>query len=322
MLEIRPLTLEDYPALVNIRDACWPTQKRTLEEVLAAVAQRHQDLVFLQFLALEDGVPVGVASASQDEWRLESGTYWSNLMVHPQARRRGVGGALYTHLLRELEAYQPKSLGGNTQEGQDAAVRFLEARNWKEHNRSWESWLKLSDFDPSHFVGAAERALTNGYRITTFDLLEREDPQARRKFYELDLEATRDIPVPEGEEDFSFPTFERYWERMSKKPNYCPDLWFVALDSSGNYAGISQLCPREADTDLATGFTGTGRAHRRRGVALALKLKAIEYALEQSAPWIRTNNLQANRPMLSINEALGFQKQPAWIEFRLEWNKA
>ena len=321
MLEIRPLTLEDYPALVVIKDACWPTQKSTLEELLAAVAQRRQDLVLLQFLALEDGILVGISSASQDEWRLESGTYSTNLMVHPDARRRGTGSALYAHLLRELEPHQPKSLGGNTQEGQLEAVSFLEARNWQEHSRSWESWLELSDFDPARFVGASERALTNGYHITTFDLLERQDPDARRKLYELDYQASSDIPFPEGD-TFEFPSYERYWQREDAKNNVRPDLWFVALDSSGNYAGISQLYPREANTDLSTGFTGTGRAHRRKGVALALKLRAIEHALEQGAPRIRTDNLQANRPMLSINEALGFQKQPAWIEYKLEWNKA
>ena len=83
---------------------------------------------------------------------------------------------------------------------------------------------------------------------------------------------------------------------------------------------MSQLYLREADTDLDTGLTATARAHRRKGVALALKLRAIEYALERGAPRIRTDNLQANRPMLGINEALGFEKQPAWIGYRLERN--
>jgi mycothiol synthase len=318
MLEIRPLTLEDYPALVVLRDACWPTQKRTLEELRSQHAQRRQDLVFLDFLALEDGILVGVVSASREESRLESGAYWTNLMVHPQAREREMGAALYTYLLRELEPHQPKSLCGKTQEGQFEAVRFLEARNWREHSRSWESRLELDSFDPKPFAGAAERALESGYHITTFDLLERQDPDARRKLYDLDCDAGKDVP---GEDDYTQPSFERFWEQITQNPNYRPELWVVALDSSGSYAGFSQLYTRDADTDLSTGFTGTGTAHRRKGVALALRLKAIEYALERRAPRIRTNNSQANRPMLSINEVLGFQKQPAWIEYRLEWNQ-
>ena len=237
-------------------------------------------------------------------------------MVHPDARGKGVGRALYEHLLRELGPHGPRVLEGNTREDQAGALKFLEARGWKERARHWESWLELAHFDPHRFTGAIERVLEAGYRITTFDLLEREVHDARRKLYELDCDVQKDIP---GEDDdFSYPTLERYWERTLAKPNYRPELWFVALDSSGELAGLSQLYLREADTDLDTGLTGTARAHRRRGVALALKLKAIEFALERGTPRIRTNNSQANRPMLSLNEALGFEKQPAWIEYRLE----
>ena len=220
MLEIRPLTPDDYPALVDIRDACWPTQKRTLEELRSEYARRRQDLVLLHFLALEDGVSVGVASASQAERKLKSGTYWSNLMVHPQARRRGVGEALYTHLIRELEPHPFRTLVGYTQEGQTDAVKFLEARNWKEHNRSWESWLELDSFDQSRFAGAVERTLEQGYRITTFDVLERKDPEARRKLYDLDCDAGKNIPGEDNE--FTQLTFERYWEQISQNPNYRP----------------------------------------------------------------------------------------------------
>lgn len=198
MLEIRPFTLRDYPALLGVRDACWPTQKLTLEELSAWEATRRPDLVFLEYLALENGTPVGVAIASQNEWKLESGAYWINLMVHPEARGKGVGAALYDHLLRELEPHRPRVLEGNTREDQTGALRFLETRGWKEHSRSWESWLELAHFDPQRFAGAVARVLEAGYRIMTFDVLEREDPQARRKLYELDCEAQSDIP---GEDD-------------------------------------------------------------------------------------------------------------------------
>lgn len=98
-----------------------------------------------------------------------------------------------------------------------------------------------------------------------------------------------------------------------QKPDFDPSLWFLALKDS-EYVGISMLYRRPADNDLDTGFTTVKPAHRRRGVALALKATALAHAKSLGKTAVRTDNAQINRPMLSINEALGFEKMPAWID--------
>ncbi|HEU5317585.1 MAG TPA: GNAT family N-acetyltransferase, partial [Chloroflexota bacterium] len=55
--------------------------------------------------------------------------------------------------------------------------------------------------------------------------------------------------------------------------------------------------------------------YRGKGIAMALKVRGVRYAREHGYREIRTNNDTANRPMLRINEAMGFVKQPAWIIF-------
>ena len=91
--------------------------------------------------------------------------------------------------------------------------------------------------------------------------------------------------------------------------------FFVALDGE-RYVGMSNLWKSQADpSELYTGLTGVSRSHRRRGIALALKLRAIDYARRNGVRRLKTWNESNNRAMLSINEALGFVKQPAWINY-------
>lgn len=63
-----------------------------------------------------------------------------------------------------------------------------------------------------------------------------------------------------------------------------------------------------------TGLTGVVANHRRKGIAAALKLRAIKYAHQHGVKVIETGN-EENNPIYQINLMLGFQPQPAWIDF-------
>ena len=65
---------------------------------------------------------------------------------------------------------------------------------------------------------------------------------------------------------------------------------------------------------LETGLTGVLRSHRRKGLALAMKLHVIRFAQEFGAEVIETEN-EENNPMYNINMLLGFQPRPAWLDF-------
>lgn len=60
------------------------------------------------------------------------------------------------------------------------------------------------------------------------------------------------------------------------------------------------------------------RTARRKGVATALKLKALLYAKERGLKVVQTDN-EENNPMFQINLAFGFQPSPARLHYRKEF---
>jgi GNAT superfamily N-acetyltransferase len=116
------------------------------------------------------------------------------------------------------------------------------------------------------------------------------------------------VPTPESAVKRSFENFEKAY---FSSPGFMADSFFVALDN-GEFVGMTALRKSLADErKLLTGLTGVVRSHRRRGIATALKVRAIEFATQYGAEIIETGN-EENNPMFDINLMLGFKPRPAW----------
>lgn len=300
----------DYAAVTAIENACFPEYPGTEEEWRHDDASRPANHRHRRYVAEADGAVVGYGTHYQFEGMYHPRRFGIAVVVHPERQGRGVGGALYRALLTNLDQYEPLSLRANIREDNLRGMRFALDRGFAEDNRSWESRLDVAAFDPAPFAGAEARALAAGVTFATMAELQARDPEHRRKLYELDVEATRDEPHPEPP---TTPSREAYDGWVFDSPSYLPEGNFVALDGE-RYVGMSTLRASAANPEeLYVGFTGVLREHRGKGIAMALKLKTIAFARERGARTIKTWNDATNRPMLRINEALGFAKQPAWV---------
>jgi GNAT superfamily N-acetyltransferase len=267
-----------------------------------------------------DGRPVGWVQVAHARWAFVPDTYWLDMGVVPEARRRGHGAVMYRYGLRVLADRGARRLRSGTKESMADGLEFLLHRGFAEVKRDWESRLHLGAFDFTRFSGARERIEADGVRITTLREEIGRDPDGLRKAYELAAAVQMDVPSVDTPTPVDFDT----WKRMVLEgPNTLPEAYFIAIDRDGRYLGLSDLERSDGDpTFLWQGLTGVRRDARGRGIAMALKLETVRYAKERGVEHIKTWNDQRNRPMLSINEALGFEKQPAWIQLQKDLEPA
>lgn len=310
MSTIRPFTPGDYSAVVAIDNAVFTEYPRTVDEVRFQDEHREPKCKFARFVCELGGGLVAHGEYSQSSHTYHPRVFNVHVTVAPEHQGCGIGAALYDHIVDALRPFDPLRLRSHCREDMLRGMRFLQDRSFVDDMRSWESRLEVEAFDHSPYEGTEEKVRAHGIEIKTLRELE-SDPDYQRKLHDLFCELDQDVPSPEPPTRTSFEVFA---EHTFKNPNLLPDAFFVALDH-GEYIGTSNLWSSQGNDDIYTGLTGVKRSHRRMGVALALKLRGIAWAQSQGRKVVKTWNESNNRPMLSINEMLGYVKQPAWVSF-------
>lgn len=303
----------DYAAAVRLWNETWPEYPDAVEEWQHHDRARNPDFLHRRFVGEVDGTMVGYAECGEHAHSHVPGKYFVFVNIHPDHRRRGYGTALYDHTVRLLEERDPKPtvLTSDSREDKNDSGRFLAKRGYASVMRFPMSYLYVEKFDFSKFEGAAERVAEQGIEIRSLAELRETDPDWQREWYELKWELFQDVPLPDP------PTKQPFdvWVKQFEGPSFKIEPHWAAMHD-GRYVGMSELWVPKADTDkLWQGLTGTVRGYRRKGIATALKLKGIEYAKAQGVRIISTDN-EENNPMYFLNLKLGFEAQPAWLEFR------
>jgi GNAT superfamily N-acetyltransferase len=312
-LQIRPSTPADLPAWVDLQNTASSDHPTTLPLELHRESTRRPDMPFGRLVAEHQGKLVGAAQYFRPEWLTGSDQRIIGVTVHPDERRQGIGAALYTALLAELGKERPLKLTSGVREDRQDALHFAASRGYRQVAREQDVELTLAQLDLSQRERSFATAQVAGYELKTFaDVAEQEGADAAwQKYYDLDCDASRDVPLPPGE-TIAKPTLERYRERLEHNPEFDPTLRFVA-SRAGELAALSELYKLPVPGRFETGFTGVARAHRGHRLAWALKYTALEEAIRRGATTVRTSNDETNAPMRNINTGLGFVPIPAYL---------
>ena len=286
-------TPRDYQAVVHILDRV-SSVRLTPEEVEYGVTSEPGSVLLVAEL---DGVDVASGLGKRSTI---AGAQYTMIRVIPEARRRGIGQALYEAL----------SAHGRDQGLADAWGRVGAATRPRWALRSGvasaSSAVRSNRSSPS--PRSSRRRPLPGSRSPPSE----RDPSSPRPCHQVDLEAVPDIPAAESEA-----AAIRLVARVpGRGPGALPHLLTIAL-ADGEVVGYSSLLALAGQPGtLENQLTGVKRAWRGRGIAMALKREQARLAHEAGFERISTYNDEVNAPMRAVNTSLGFVPQPPSIMVR------
>jgi GNAT superfamily N-acetyltransferase len=209
------------------------------------------------------------------------GTAFSMVRVRPEARRQGIGAALFETAGPEARALRLERMYGRVVGGDDDSLAFADRRGFRETGRDLTVMLE---------VRAADGEVADG-------VVELGDEHLRGA-YEVAAECLPEMALPQ------VAAISPYDEWVQREGDSSP-VAFVALDGD-EVVGYARLYTF-SDNRLENGLTAVRRSHRRRGLALALKRAQIAWAAEHGYAEILTSTVAGNDAMRGVNERLGYR---------------
>jgi GNAT superfamily N-acetyltransferase len=290
-------TDDDLLSLAAVRRAVDPDAQPSL------VSMRHTLATFphaVYLLARRESQAVGCGYAGFFPGTEDEPFMYANVSVVPEARRQGVGSALFRGLAAHARAAGKTGFTVEVAEDDPESLAWIERRGFTEVERQKGLELLLADAKD-----------VKPHPPAGIEIVPRR-PEHERGMYEVGLEAGRDIPGLDADHD---PSFEQWRAFEIERPSRRPELCFVAL-ADGEVAGFASIDVfGESDTGWH-GLTAVGRSWRRRGIAEALKRSQIEAARRLGLRRLMTESEERNEPMRRLNEKLGYCPVPGMIALR------
>jgi len=303
---LRPTTPDDYPRILEIINS-QVREPATLDDLLREDQDRDPADPFFRLGAVdaEDRL-IGYTLAEGGAGH-RPGEFWCRLRVHNAHQRQGVGSALFDRLIAYARSQGATRLETAVLEDAPEALAWAQRRGFVKEHDLFESTLDLSVWDPAPFQEVVRKAEANGFRWTDLaaEMEGGDSEELFRRYHRFSSDLGRDVPGNSDRPDYPYNLWRKSVER---DPKWRPEL--VLLAARGDrWAALCHLIPANSG-GLYNGFTAVHPEFRGNGLALALKVRALQLGKEMGAPYIRTNNHSVNQPMLAVNRKLGYKPLP------------
>lgn len=297
-----------------------PASYAAMADILLAVAPNHpvsgQDLAnedlggvksppSYRWLSWSGGTPAGFFTGVGKTSDQSPGRFRVYAAVAPRWQDRGAGRALWNHCLSALLArHKVVELTCDTKADQERGIRFLQDRGFILGKTIQQSELDVTGHDLTKKPDRRRSLFAQGIKFLSLAEMSAEDPDWFEKYHELRMECLADLVYPPAPL-----TLAEHRAEHRRNSVFDPSMTFIAV-RNGAWLALTALWQSAADPTLWwTSLTGVGRAHRRLGLASALKTTAIAAVQCRGGTRIRTDTI-AGTPMFKINQAFGFRQLP------------
>jgi GNAT superfamily N-acetyltransferase len=283
---VRAHSDDDLNAMIHVRAAADPHSQRPRLDNLRHNLAGNPGLAYLVARAQHAPVGCGFVDISH------TGAARAHVLVTPQARRQGVGTALLAGVSEHAQAAGLVELEGPIRADDEASLQYFERRGFTKSGGEEAVVLDLAE------AGDVTGEPPAGVRIVS----RAEAPDTVEGMYEVAREAEPDIPG-----GAPVRPYEVWRANEIERPSLEPELTFIALagDEVVGYAILDSLRGEPWHR-----LTAVKREWRGRGIATALKRAQIQAAQTKGYTRLVTTNEERNRPMRSINRALGYRPEP------------
>jgi GNAT superfamily N-acetyltransferase len=286
IVQVRLPRPSDREAVVALLVGAYPER--------AGELARWDDQVW-RWVAAEGARVVGCGSF----WPVRLHRFRMDLAVVSERRRRGIGGRLLGVLASAAEAAGAATLQARTESDRPEVLAFLNRRGFAETMRMHRLVLDVANATLEPYADLEGRLATAGITLTTLGDEQRRIGDA--SWHHLSL---------------AHHSAQEGWLDPDPDPDAGRDPPLAVAEFRRKYEEYAQLLPEPEPCilavrgDVVVGFTGaigTGvrPALRGRGIATALKARAIIAARDSGLPTLFSTT--GNPAMLKVNERLGFR---------------
>ena len=279
---------------------------------------RDKSLVRDRLLLYNDETLIGVIYYSQGRDK-NNRTAFYTLNLDPSYNNNGYRALLFSKMLEKVKKINCNLVHTSIYDhpNYEEHQKLLVNKGFKLVQTNREYSCDIRKVNKKKYTPLIKKLESEGIRFYDSKEEIRNWPNHYEKLEKLIWTYSKDFPIPVGIKHTRMP-FQQALKLQIDFEDNCYGTEIVAVKND-EYIGSTDISVyHRADPHKGwTGGLGVLKNFRRKGVATAIKIKAIEKLLEKGVTEVRTDN-EKNNPMYKINVALGFKPVPFSLDYSLD----